>query len=138
MFHTHYAVPGRQGRVLVVDDESQVRKPIAVTLQHAGYEVLEAADGEQAIQVLNSGDNRLMVDVILCDIRMPKLDGISAIEYFQSQYPSVPVIVLTGYPDVDLALSYLRRGLEYLVKPASRERLLASIRRAVDERVIYV
>jgi two-component system chemotaxis response regulator CheY len=119
--------------VLVVDDEAQVRKPIAVSLQHAGYEVLEAADGEEAIQALNSGDNRLMVDAILCDIRMPKLDGITAIEYFREQYPRVPIIVLTGYPDVELALSYLRRGLEYLVKPVSRERLIVGIQRAVAQ-----
>ena len=136
MFHTHYAVPGRQGRVLLVDDESQVRKPIAVTLQKAGYEVLEAANGEEGIQLLNAADNPLMVDVILCDIRMPKMDGKSAIEYFRAHYPNVPVIVLTGYPDVDLALSYLRRGLEYVIKPASHEQLLASIERAVERHVI--
>jgi two-component system chemotaxis response regulator CheY len=138
MLHNHYAVPGRLGRVLVVDDEAQVRKPISLTLQKAGYEVLEAADGEEAIQLLNAGDNRLMVDVILCDLRMPKVDGIGAIEYFRTHYPTVPVIVLTGYPDVDRALSYLRCGLEYLIKPASQERLLASIHHAVAERTIHV
>ena len=136
-FHTHYAVSGRQGRVLVVDDESSVRKPVKLTLAKAGYEVVEAQDGEQAIKVLNSDDNPLMVDTILCDIQMPKINGIDAIAYFRTQYPTVPVVVMTGYPDVDLAVSLMKQGVQdYLVKPVSKERLLTVIGKSVDNHVI--
>jgi len=129
---------GRLGRVLVVDDEVQVRKPIHLSLSRAGYEVIEAEDGEQAIQALNSGDNPLMVDAILCDIRMPKINGGEAISYFRSQYPSVPVVVMTGYPDVELAVSLMKQGvLDYLVKPVSREELLTVVRKAVDQHVVF-
>ena len=136
-FHTHYAVSGRQGRVLVVDDESSIRKPVKLTLTKAGYEVVEAQDGEQAIQVLNSDDNPLMVDTILCDIQMPKINGIDAIAYFRTQYPTVPVVVMTGYPDVDLAVTLMKQGVrDYLVKPVSKEKLLTAISEAVDNHVI--
>lgn len=127
----------RQGRVLVVDDEVQVRKPIYLNLTRAGYEVIEAADGREAIEALNSGDNPLMVDAILCDIRMPKINGSEAISYFRSQYPSVPVVVMTGYPDVELAVSLIKKGvLDYLVKPVPRDELLTVIRKAVDQHVV--
>ena len=136
-FHTHYAVSGRLGRVLVVDDEPSIRKLVNLSLTKAGYEVVEAQDGEQAIKVLNSDDNPLMVDTVLCDIRMPKVNGIEAIAYFRTQYPTVPVVVMTGYPDVDLAVSLMRQGvLDYLVKPVSKDELLTVISKAVDNHVI--
>jgi two-component system, chemotaxis family, chemotaxis protein CheY len=136
-FHTHYAVSGRQGRVLVVDDESSIRKPVRLTLTKAGYEVVEAQDGEQAIKVLNSDDNPLMVDTILCDIQMPKINGIDTIAYFRTQYPTVPVVVMTGYPDVDLAVTLMKQGVrDYLVKPVSKEKLLTVISESVDNHVI--
>ncbi|MGH7253661.1 MAG: response regulator, partial [Nitrospiraceae bacterium] len=101
------------------------------------YEVVEAQDGEQAIKVLNSDDNPLMVDTILCDIQMPKVNGIDAIAYFRTQYPTVPIIVITGYPDVDLAVSLMKQGVrDYLVKPVSKERLLTVISKSVDNHVI--
>jgi len=136
-FHTHYAVSGRLGRVLVVDDEPSIRKLVNLSLTKAGYEVVEAEDGEQAIKVLNSDDNPLMVDTILCDIRMPKVNGIEAIAYFRAQYPTVPIVVMTGYPDVDLAVSLMRQGvLDYLVKPVSKDELLTVITRSVDNHVV--
>lgn len=136
-FHTHDAVSGRLGRVLVVDDEPSIRKLVNLSLTKAGYEVVEAQDGEQAIKVLNSDDNPLMVDTILCDIRMPKVNGIEAIAYFRAQYPTVPIVVMTGYPDVDLAVSLMRQGvLDYLVKPVSKDELLTVITRSVDNHVV--
>ena len=124
----------RKGRVLVVDDEPQVRKPICLSLVKAGYEVVEAADGDQAIKTLGSDDNPLMVDTILCDIRMPKVNGIEAIAYFRQNYPRVPLIVLTGFPDTDMATSLLRQGVvDYLVKPVEGEKLKASVARAMEQ-----
>ena len=135
--HTHYAVSGRQGRILVVDDEAQVRKPISLILSKEGYEVVEAEDGEQAIKKIAEGDNPLMVDTIVCDIRMPKINGQEAIAYFRGQFPSVPIVVMTGYPDVELAVSLMRQGVrDYLVKPVSKDKLLTVIKKSVEQHVV--
>jgi two-component system chemotaxis response regulator CheY len=127
----------REGRVLIVDDEEAIRRTVGLVLKNAGYDVAEAADGEKAIEVLNSGDNPMMVDTIICDIRMPKIDGVETISYFRSQYPSIPVIVLTGYPDTDLSSSLMKNGVvEYLVKPVGREKLLDAVSGAIKRRKI--
>lgn len=110
------------GRVLVVDDEDSIRSLLRLMLTQAGYDVEEADDGGRAVEVLNSGDNPLMLDAIICDIRMPRINGVEAITYFRAQYPSLPVIVLTGYHDEPLASSLRRQGIvEFLEQPAERE-----------------
>ncbi|HQY58206.1 MAG: response regulator [Nitrospira sp.] len=125
------------GRVLVVDDEDSIRSLLRMTLTQGGYDVEEAEDGGKAVEVLNSGDNPLMVDVIICDIRMPRINGVEAIAYFRAQYPSLPVIVLTGYYDESLAQSLCQQGVvEYLEKPAARERILSSVAQAIAGRRI--
>ena len=125
----------REGRVLIVDDEPSIRTTISKTLSKACYEVVEAGNGAQAITRLNEGDNPLMVDAILCDLRMPQINGIEAIAYFRSHYPSIPVVVLTGYPDLRLAVSLAQEGvMDYLVKPVGQEALLQVIKKAVDLR----
>jgi len=123
------------GRVLIVDDEADIRKVVRMTLQKAGYEVLEAENGEKAIETINAGENRLLLDVMICDIRMPKVNGIEAIAYFRQNYPRVPLIVLTGFPDTDMATSLLREGvLDYMVKPVEGEKLKAAVARAMEQR----
>jgi two-component system chemotaxis response regulator CheY len=85
--------------------------------------------------VINEGENRLLLDVIVCDIRMPRVNGIEAIAYLRQNYPRVPLIVLTGFPDTDMATSLLRQGVvDYLVKPVEGERLKASVARAMEQR----
>jgi two-component system chemotaxis response regulator CheY len=123
------------GRVLVVDDEDIVRRTLRLMLTHAGYDVEEAADGGKAVEVLNSGDNPLMVDAIICDIRMPRINGVEAIAYFRAQYPSLPVIVLTGYHDEALARTLLESGVvDHLEKPADTHQILSSVAQAIAQR----
>lgn len=125
------------GRVLVVDDEDSIRSLLRMMLTQAGYDVEEADDGGKAVEVLNSGDNPLMLDAIICDIRMPRINGVEAIAYFRAQYSSLPVIVLTGYHDEPLASSLRRQGIvEFLEKPAEREQILASVAQAIAGRRI--
>lgn len=125
------------GRVMIVDDEPDIRKVVRLTLEKAGYSVLEAEDGGKAIEKINYGDNRVMLDVIICDIRMPKINGVEAIAYFRKEYPRVPLLVLTGFPDTDMAISLLREGVvDYLVKPVEKERLIAAVARAMEQREI--
>jgi two-component system, chemotaxis family, chemotaxis protein CheY len=131
--HMHDATIDRLGRVLVVDDEEAIRKIAVRSLTKAGYEVVEAENGERAIAALNSDDNPLMVDAILCDIHMPKINGHEAIAYFRAQYPGVPIVVLTGYPEVDRAVSLMRAGVkDYLVKPISKDDLVKVVAKAVE------
>jgi DNA-binding NtrC family response regulator len=123
------------GRVLVVDDEPDIRTVVRLSLEKGDYEVLEAENGEQAIETINDGENRLLLDVVMCDVRMPKINGIGAIAYFRANYPRVPLIVLTGFPDTEMAASLFRQGVvDYLVKPVESETLRASVARAMDRR----
>ncbi len=126
-----------QGLVLVVDDEADIRKVVRMTLQKAGYDVIEAEDGEKAIAEIRSGENPLILDVAIMDIRMPKINGVEAISFFQKEFPRVPIIVLTGYPNVEMATKFIRQGIvEYLVKPVEREKLQAAVAKAMDQREI--
>ena len=124
-----------QGLVLVVDDESDVRKICRMTLQKAGYDVIEAEDGEQAVQLVKAGENPLVLDVILTDMDMPKLNGMEAIQFFQREFPHKPIIVLTGKPQLEAATYLMKRGLvDYLVKPVHNDALLAAVAKAMGQR----
>ena len=127
---------GRPGRVLIVDDIAAVRKPISMTLAHASYEVVEAESGEQAIRLAQDVQHPLAVDVVICDIRMTPGDGVETIAFFRRRYPAIPVVALTAYPDVELAVSLMRQGVvDFLVKPVLQEELLMVVKRAVEQRV---
>ena len=124
------------GRILIVDDEADVRKSVRMTLTKAGYDVVEAEDGEKAIKEIRSGDNPIMVDAIICDIHMPKVNGMEAIAFFRQQFPSVPVIVLTGQPEVAGATHLLKQGVvDYLVKPIAPEKLTQVVHKVAKEHV---
>ena len=121
--------------MLVVDDEPAIRKVVRTMLEKAGYDVLEADNGETAIDTINTGENRLMLDAVICDIRMPRINGLDALAYFRHAYPHVPLIVLTGYPDTEMATSCMREGVvDYLVKPVDGERLKTAIVKAMGQR----
>ena len=123
------------GRVLVVDDQPDVRTVVRLSLQKADYEVLEAENGEKAMETINDGENRLLLDVVICDIHMPKINGVEVIAYFRANYPRVPLIILTGFPDTQMAASLFRQGVvDYLVKPVENEKLRASVASAMDQR----
>jgi two-component system chemotaxis response regulator CheY len=127
--------PGK-GRVLVVDDEESIRKMVGMTLMKAGYDVVEAADGEKAAEMMRKDDNPLMVDVITCDIRMPRVNGIDAIAFFRREFPSVPVVVITGFPETEMAVSLLKQGVvDYVPKPVEGQKLVAVISKAMEQRI---
>jgi len=122
----------------VIDDEDVIRQTIRKQLDGTGLEIIEAKDGEQGIELLNTLDNPLTVDVIVCDIRMPKINGIEAITYFRQEYPSTPIIVLTGYPDVTLARDLLKQGVtDYLTKPVDKESLVEVVTKAAQQRKLF-
>ena len=117
-----------RGRILIVDDEEEVRKSVRLILTKAGYDVVEAEDGEVAISRLIINDNPFKVGLIICDIQMPKVNGMEAIAYFRQEFPSVPVIVLTGHPALAGAVHLFKQGIvDYLEKPISPEKLTEAV-----------
>lgn len=121
-------------KILVVDDEEEVRNTIRLQLKDTGLEVVEAEDGKKGIEVLDA-ENVITVDAILCDVRMPNINGVEAVAYFRREYPHIPVIVLTGYPDVKLAVDFMKEGVfEYLVKPVEKEKLVEVVMKAISQR----
>jgi len=127
-----------EGRVLVVDDEPDVRRTIRIALTKAGFDVVEAEDGQAGIEAIRSGDNPLAVDTIICDMKMPKVNGMEAIAYFRQQFPSVPVIVFTGNPDFKDANELFKQGIvEYLTKPIESEKLVAAVKKAANSHELF-
>ena len=127
-----------KGRVLIMDDEPDVRKVVKMILTKAGYDVIEAEDGEKAIAAIKEGENPLLLSVIICDIRMPKINGVEAINYFQQQWPRVPLIVLTGFADMKMAIDFLKIGVvDYLVKPVAKEKLMNAVAKAIGQRELH-
>ena len=122
------------GRVLVVDDEADIRKAVRMILTKAGYDVIEAEDGEKGIAAVRSGDNPLLLNTIICDLAMPKVNGMEAITFFRAQFPSVPVIVLTGTGTIDKASTLFKQGVvEFLTKPVEPAKLTAAVSKAMKQ-----
>jgi len=124
-------------KILVVDDEAEIRKTIRLQLEGTIYEILEAEDGEKGIELLDN-ENILEVEVIICDVRMPKVNGIEAVAYFRANYASIPIIVLTGYPDAHLAVDFMKGGVvDYLVKPVEKEKLVEAVHKAARQKTLF-
>ena len=125
------------GRILVVEDEEHVRRTVGLALRQGGYEVIEAIDGEQAIQTIQAETQTQPVNAIICDVALPKINGNDVIAFIRAKLPSVPIIVLTGHPDVQGAASLFKQGVvDYLVKPAQAQTLLDSVKRAINEQAL--
>ena len=130
--------PMASGRVLVVDDEQNLRKAVHRTLTKAGYDVIEAEDGEKGIAAVQAGDNPLRLDVIICDVHMPKVGGKEVVTYLKSQFPSVPIIVLTGDPQYKDATDFLANGASaYLAKPFEPAALVKTVAKCVESHVFH-
>jgi nitrogen regulation protein NR(I) len=113
--------------VLIVDDEMNIRRVLAAMLKRDGYEVTAAADGEQALAVLQ----KTPVDVVVTDLVMPRLGGMDLLRKVSADYPDVPVILITAHGSVDSAVSALKAGaFDYITKPFEQEELRKVIAKA--------
>ena len=125
------------GKILIVEDEDHVRKTVGLALKQGGYEVIEAIDGEQAVQTIQSDAQSQSISVVICDLGLPKLSGNEVVAFIRARLPSVPIIVLTGQPDVQGAAFLFKQGVvDYLIKPAQAQTLLDSVRRAIGEQAL--
>jgi signal transduction histidine kinase/CheY-like chemotaxis protein len=124
------AKPAQRGSVLVVDDDETVRSLAGAALARAGYAVVTAIDGEDALAKLR-GDP-LQFDAVLLDLTMPKLDGEDTLMALRVMAPSVPVVLTSGYSEQTVALRFVGRGLaDFLAKPFLPDTLVASINSAI-------
>ncbi len=122
-------------KVLVVDDEEALRFLLASELEAEAFEVLSAGDGDEAIDLVRKkseeGDH---FDVVLLDIKMPKVDGFEVLKYVKGNIPETKVIMLTAYADVKNAIESLRLGAsDFVSKPYDLDDILTSINRALGK-----
>jgi CheY-like chemotaxis protein len=120
------------GLVLVVDDDPDIRETIRLVLTRAGYEVLTAASGQEAISLMEQNGHAATVCTVLCDLDMPQIKGTELIAHFHSRYPTIPITVLSGADAFQFTEAIVKQGVtDWLRKPASREALLEKVRVSV-------
>ena len=118
-----------KGKILVIEDEVDIRDILKIQLESANYHVIEATNGEEGIELMKKGSNLLQVGLIITDIRMPKVNGVEAIDYIKANAPSIPIMVVTGYPDAELEATLLQKGVkDYVVKPVEKVKLLSKVK----------
>lgn len=116
--------------LLIIDDEKSIRKTLTEILSFEGYKIEEAADGEEGLKKFKEKT----FDVVLCDIKMPKLDGIEFLQKAAELNPDVPIIMISGHGNIETAVEAVKKGAyDYVSKPPDLNRLLITIRNAMDK-----
>ncbi|MBO9202243.1 MULTISPECIES: sigma-54-dependent transcriptional regulator [Niastella] len=116
--------------ILIIDDEKAIRKTLSEILSYEGYKIEEAGDGEEGLKKFKEK----AYDVVLCDIKMPKLDGIEFLDKAREANPDVPVIMISGHGTIETAVEAVKKGAyDYIAKPPDLNRLLITIRNAMDK-----
>lgn len=116
--------------ILIIDDEKAIRKTLSEILSYEGYSLTEAADGEEGLTQFKAKK----FDVVLCDIKMPKLDGIEFLQKAGEINPDVPIIMISGHGNIETAVEAVKKGAyDYISKPPDLNRLLITIRNAMDK-----
>ena len=119
--------------VLIIDDERAIRKTLSEILSYEGYKIDEASDGEEGLKLFSSKT----YDVVLCDIKMPKVDGLEFLEKAKEINADVPIIVISGHGNIDTAVEAVKKGaFDYVSKPPDLNRLLITLRNALDKQVL--
>jgi len=117
-------------RILIIDDEKSIRNTLKEILEHEKYEIELAEDGVKGLEVINSAQ----IDVVLCDIKMPKMDGIEVLSNIVTNQSDIPVIMISGHGDIETAVDALKKGaFDYVQKPLDLNRILVTIRNALDK-----
>jgi len=116
--------------ILIIDDEKSIRKTLSEILSYEGYKVDEAADGLEGFKMFKEKS----YDAVLCDIKMPKMDGLEFLEKARETNPDVPIIMVSGHGNIDTAVDAVKKGaFDYISKPPDLNRLLITLRNAMDK-----
>lgn len=119
------------GRILVVDDEAELRRTLARVFQRAGFAITTAGSGQEALAFLSQET----FDLVYLDIRMPDMNGLEVLKAMQAQVPELPVVLFTAQPDLNSALEALRHGaVDYLLKPLQPQKLIERTQHILAER----
>ncbi|HNQ37505.1 MAG: sigma-54-dependent Fis family transcriptional regulator [Prolixibacteraceae bacterium] len=120
-------------RILVIDDERSIRNTLKDILEYEKYEVDLAEDGPRGLEKIKGGD----YDVVLCDIKMPGMDGIELLGKLGDQVTDLPVVMISGHGNIDTAVEAIKKGaFDFIEKPLDLNRLLITIRNAMDKSVL--
>ncbi len=120
---------GPMATILLIDDEKAIRAALRDILEHEKHKVDEAEDGVAGLEKAKTGK----FDLVLCDIKMPKMDGIEVLEKLQAHDPDLPVVMISGHGTIDTAVDALKKGaFDFIQKPPDINRILVSVRNALD------
>jgi DNA-binding NtrC family response regulator len=124
-------------KILIIEDEAAIRRVLGKILSEENdtYKVEEAADGQEGLEKIKNDD----YDLVLCDIKMPKLDGVEVLEAVKKIKPEIPFVMISGHGDLETAINTMRLGaFDYISKPPDLNRLLNTVRNALDRKVLVV
>jgi two-component system, NtrC family, nitrogen regulation response regulator NtrX len=119
-----------KSRILVIDDEAEIRRSVRMILEYEGYEVLEASSGPEGVILAE----RESPDLVFLDIKMPGMDGLDALQRIKAFSETVPVVIISGHGTVSTAVEATKAGaFDFIEKPLASERVLVTIRNALDQ-----
>ena len=124
-------------KILIIEDEAAIRRVLKkiISEENEAYNVEEAEDGLIGIEMISKND----FDLVLCDIKMPKMDGVEVLEKIKKIKPEIPVVMISGHGDLDTAVNTMRLGaFDYISKPPDLNRLLNTVRIALDRKELVV
>ena len=119
--------------IIIIDDEQAIRKTLTEILRYEGYKIDEAADGEEGLRKFSD----TAYDLVLCDVKMPKMDGIEFLEKSRAINSDVPIIVISGHGNIETAVEAVKKGaFDFISKPPDLNRLLITLRNALDKQTL--
>ena len=124
-------------KILIIEDEASIRRVLTKILSEESdtYQVEEAEDGIQGLEKIKNTD----YDLVLCDIKMPKMDGVELLEAVKKIKPEIPMVMISGHGDMETAIQTMRLGaFDYISKPPDLNRLLNTVRNALDKKQLVV
>lgn len=124
-------------KILIIEDEAAIRRVLSkiISEENKSYEVIEAEDGLQGIEIIKERE----LDLVLCDIKMPKMDGVEVLQHAKKIKPELPFLMISGHGDLDTAVNTMKLGaFDYISKPPDLNRLLNAVRNALEVKDLVV
>src|SRR4029079_9503202 len=119
-----------KSRILVIDDEAEIRRSVRMILEYEGYDVIEASSGPEGVTLAE----REAPDLVFLDIKMPGMDGLEALQRIRAANETLPVVIISGHGTVSTAVEATKAGaFDFIEKPLASERVLVTIRNALDQ-----
>lgn len=128
-------------RLLIADDEASLRKVLSASLRKAGFDVVAAKDGQEALELLLAAQKKSSdaFDVVIADVRMPRMDGMELLSAMRTRGIDVPAVMLTAHGTVDMAVTALKEGaFDFLTKPYERDEVLRVVKKAIGQQAAHL